>query len=555
MSNHTFSAAPQVSIQRSVFSRPVQRKMPVNASYLVPFWFDEVLPGDTIVADKLSFFGRLATMVVPVMDNLYLDYFVFFVPNRLVWKHWTNMHGERPYPDSSVDYTVPQVVAPEAGFGVGSLYDYFGVRPGVNALSISALPFRAYNLIYDEWFRDENLCTPTNMALEASYGDGPDTYTDYVLKKSGKRHDYFTSCLSSTQKGPAVMLPLGTSAPVSVYGNGKALGLIGNDPDKGYGLGSITAYTSPFLRGDTGAWNQSAGSSYTSGSDIANGTAVGVTTRADRSGLVGSADLTQATAALIETVRNAFQLQKLFERDARGGTRYTEMLLSHFGVSNPDARLQRPELLATGTTMVNVSTVAQTSATDSVTPQANLAAYATVSTTIDGFSKSFTEFGMLIGLVRLRTDLTYQQGTPRAFFKKTRFDFYYPEFAALSEQAVYNREIYTQGPTVTDSDGNIVDNKPFGFNEAWADYRYKPAEIVGILRSGVTNSLDVWHLAQAFASVPGLNQTFIEEDVPMSRIKAVSGDYSPDLFLDVYGRVKWTRPMPMYSVPGLVDHF
>lgn len=547
MSNHTFAAAPQVSIQRSVFARPVQRKMPVNASYLVPFWFDEVLPGDTIVADKLSFFGRLATMVVPVMDNIYLDYFVFFVPNRLVWKHWTNMHGERPYPDSSVDYTVPQVVAPTAGFGVGSLYDFFGVRPGVNALSVSALPFRAYNLIYDEWFRDENLCAPTNMALEASYGDGPDTYTDYVLKKSGKRHDYFTSCLTSTQKGPAVQLPLGSTAPVSVYGNGKSLGLTNGTSSFGAWVGSSSvAFGADSL--DKTLPHQGTGVLLSLGD-------LGVIKDGSKSGLVGTADLSAASAALIETVRNAFQLQHLFERDARGGTRYTEMLLAHFGVSNPDARLQRPELLATGTTMVNVSTVAQTSATDTVTPQANLAAYATVSTTIDGFSKSFTEFGMLIGLVRLRTDLTYQQGTPRAFFKKTRFDFYYPEFACLSEQPVYNREIYTQGPTVTDSDGNIVDNKPFGFNEAWADYRYKPAEIVGILRSGVTNSLDVWHLAQAFNTLPGLNQTFIEEDVPMTRIKAVSGDYSPDLFLDVYGRVKWTRPMPMYSVPGLVDHF
>lgn len=530
-----FSMIPRADIPRSTFSAQQGHKTTFDAGLLVPVYIDEILPGDSVQL-HMTAFARTATPVFPIMDNLHLDSFFFYVPSRLLWDKWKRFMGEQAKPNDSIDFTVPVVATYPT---VGSIYDHMGIPPGTlqmtGSLYINALPLRAYNLIYNEWFRDQNL----QDSVYFNTGDGPDLEANYTLLKRGKRHDYFTSCLPWPQKGPATPLPLGTSAPIM-------------------GIGVITGSGSPAANvpgvdvKETG--NRDAQYPYYTYSDLSLTSGKTVFNTSGPTTAVPNiyADLTQATGATINALRQAFQIQKLLERDARGGTRYTEIVRSHFGVLSPDARLQRPEYLGGGSTPINITPIAQTSATKAAgtdTPLGGLGATATVVAT-HGFSQSFTEHGYIIGLVNVRADITYQQGIQKMWTRKTRYDFYWPSFAHLGEQAVLRREIYAKGNTAGTDD--IV----FGYQERWAEYRHKPSMITGKFRSG--NGMDSWHLAQQFSTDPTLSNTFITDDTYNNLKRAVAAGAQADgqqLLFDSVFNVKHTRAMPTYSVPGFIDRF
>ena len=565
---HRFSDAPAMYMRRTKFDRSHVYKTTFNSGKLIPVFVDEVLPGDT-TRMSINYFARLATPIKPIMDNIYLDWFFFFVPNRLVWEHWQNFCFEQEDPDDSTDYVIPTVTATNNSENsyVGSLWDYFGlpVNTANNLSGINALPFRAVYLIWNEWFRDENLQKSvkiqkgdTNEVLDSSRASDQPSWvftseTNIVpglaCPPRGKRHDYFTSALPWTQKGPGVSIGLAGTAtlvdpsPVSGYfvqQSNNSLGAAQFSKDGGVhevftGDGS--------LRYQGGGYSTSIAGHSINGSGLAT-----VTAQPGSSWLSKSAyaDLDSSSIFTINSLRTAFQMQKFYERLARGGSRYTEVLRSFFGVVSPDARLQRPEFLGSFTKMVNVNPIAQTSATDDTSPQGNLSAYGVTASRFHGFTKSFVEHGYIIGFVCARADLTYQQGINKMWLRSTVYDFYWPTFAHLGEQAIELREIYAQG--------TAADTTVFGYQERYAEYRYKPSQITGKFRSSVTGgNLDVWHLSQFFSNAPTLNEEFITENPPINRIIAVQDE--PEFLLDIGFRYTTVRPMPMFGTPGLVDHF
>lgn len=542
---HRFSDAPAMYMKRTKFDRSHVYKTTFDSGKLIPIFVDEVLPGDT-TRMSINYFARLATPIKPIMDNIYLDWFFFFVPNRLVWEHWQNFCFEQEDPDDSTDYVIPTV----SGTGnsenayIGSLWDYFGlpVNTSGNISGISALPFRGVYLIWNEWFRDENLqksvkiqkgdvnevLNSTRSSEQPSwvFSSGTNVVPGFACPPRGKRHDYFTSALPWTQKGAGVQVPLTGNAfvydaqgiPVDGLSNPKEVSVAGR---------LMTRETDGNWPHEVYEYNSTNQSLF-------------------QSNRFAYADLESISGATINSLRTAFQMQKFYERLARGGSRYTEVLRSFFGVVSPDARLQRPEFLGSFTKMVNVNPIAQTSATDNTSPQGNLSAYGVTAAKFHGFTKSFVEHGYILGFVCARADLTYQQGINKMWLRSTVYDFYWPTFAHLGEQAIELREIYAQG--------SEADTTVFGYQERYAEYRYKPSQITGKFRSSVVGgTLDKWHLSQFFKTAPTLNDEFIVENPPIERIIAVPSE--PEFLIDIGFRYTTVRPMPMFGTPGLVDHF
>lgn len=571
---HRFSDAPAMYMKRTKFDRSHVYKTTFNSGKLIPVFIDEVLPGDT-TRMSVNYFARLATPIKPIMDNIYLDWFFFFVPNRLVWDHWQNFCFEQEDPDDSTDYVIPAIMANDNKNNtyLGSLWDYFGLPVNTSGTlsGVSALPFRGVYLIWNEWFRDENLQKSVkiqkgdaNEILNSSrvseqpswlFKSGTGIFPGYPCPPRGKRHDYFTSALPWTQKGPGVSIGLAGTASI-----------VDPTPDSGYLLHSnsnqLAVVSATNNEGKSGGYRVTSGngsvtfsrygsdSGFSSVGGFAGNSTNNVTVSAQGgSSYLGNdsyVDLDTSSIFTINSLRTAFQMQKFYERLARGGSRYTEVLRSFFGVVSPDARLQRPEFLGSFTKMVNVNPIAQTSATDSTSPQGNLSAYGVTAAKFHGFTKSFVEHGYIFGFVCARADLTYQQGINKMWLRSTVYDFYWPTFAHLGEQAIELREIYAQG--------SKADTTVFGYQERYAEYRYKPSQITGKFRSSVVNgSLDKWHLSQFFNNAPTLNEEFIVENPPIDRIIAVPSE--PEFLLDVGFHYTTVRPMPMFGTPGLVDHF
>ena len=560
-----FSTTPTVGIGRSKFDRSFTHKTTFNAGDLIPFYVDcTITPGDTVKMNTANVV-RMMTPIAPVMDNANLDTYFFFVPYRLIWEHWKQFMGENDTAPwiQTTEYEIPQIVAPATGWTKGSLADYMGYPTEIGGYKASALPFRAYALIWNEWFRDQNLKNPCYITMGDADINGKDILDaspDYVTDvekgafpcKVAKYHDYFTSCLPNPQKGPAVNVPLGTTAPI-VFGTDVASNAYPADT----AVDGMPAY---FEYGSSSTNYPSAINTDGTQKMIQNSHSVSL-----------NVDLSNAVGATVNQLRQAFAIQRFYEKQALYGTRYIEMIKGHFQVTNPDFRMQRPEYPGGMQTPININQVVQTDATaqqlggsyqegtwtwemKDLSPQGNTAAYSLTSgRNKDLFTHSFTEHGILMGLACVRTVHTYQQGLNRQFSMKKFYDFYFPEFANLGNTPVYNKEIDCQGPTVVDSDGNVIDEQVFGYQEAWANYRYFPDIVTGEMRSNYTKSLDVWHWADDYAALPSLGSEWIDE-TKNNIARTLAVQEQDQFFGDFYFQAIYTRPMPMYSVPGLIDH-
>lgn len=574
--NSHFAVNPtNIDIQRSKFARPSSYKTTFNVGDLIPFYVDaDVLPGDTYQIDTSKVI-RMQTLLTPMMDNIYLDTYFFFVPHRLVWEHWKEFMGENS--DSAwipeIDYTIPQLSSPEGGWNVGTIADYMGIPTGVDGFSVNALPFRAYSLVCNEWFRStaltDPLVTPVTDATVTGVNSGnyiTDCAKGGLPFKAAKFFDYFTGALPSPQLGPDVELPILDATYLPVITRNVRGDILGPVSDNGNPIAYVHSDSTEITNIPAGVeyykmqmWGNAQAQTGYGRPVIASQDAYGYDTY--KEGGIKPSNLWayndgSASVATINQLRQAFQIQRYYERLARGGSRYIEMIKSFFNVTSPDARLQRPEYLGGNRIPININQVIQQSATDASSPLGNTAAMSLTTDSHSDFTHSFTEHGTILGLMVARYDHTYQQGLNRMWSRKTRFDYYFPVFAHLGEQAIRNKEIYLQSDEVIGDTGEPENDEVFGYQEAWADYRYRPSMVTGEMRSAASASLDIWHLADDYSVLPALSDAWIREDPDtVDRVLAVTSSVSNQLFCDIFINEKVTRPMPLYSIPGLIDHY